>query len=35
MLERPAYLALSAGYDESGFFPAYRGRRERELSDAH
>jgi hypothetical protein len=35
VLERPAYLALSAGHDESGFFPAYRGLRERELSDAH
>jgi hypothetical protein len=35
VLDRPAYEALSAGYDASGFFPAYRGRRERELSDAH
>ncbi len=35
VLDRDAYRALSAGYDQSGFFPAYRGRRARELSDAH
>jgi hypothetical protein len=35
VLDPDAYGALSAGHYESGFFPAYRGRRARELSDAH
>jgi hypothetical protein len=35
VLDRPAYEALSTGFGENGFFPAYRGRRMREMSDAH
>jgi len=35
VLDPDAYRALSGGYDQSGFFPAYRGHRARELSDAH
>lgn len=34
-LDAEAYAALSAGCVDSGFFPAYRGHRIREPSDAH
>lgn len=35
VLDRAAYDALSAGFADSGFFPAYRGSRQGERTDEH